>query len=59
MDPALDSVTEEWWNDSKGHGSKIFEANVYKGGIYDPVKMKGLPVGGLIIQAYLSPTNGS
>jgi hypothetical protein len=53
VDPALDSVTEEWWNDPKGHGTKTFEANVYKGGIYDPVKMKGLPVGALIDHVYL------
>lgn len=46
VDPALDSLTEEWWRDPKGHGTKLFEADIYKGGIYDPVKMKGLPLGG-------------
>lgn len=54
MDPALDSLTEEWWRDPKGHGTKIFEADIYKGGIYDPVKMKGLPLGGLVTQLFLS-----
>jgi len=49
VDPALDSVTEEWWHDPKGHGAKLFEADIYKGGIYDPIKMKGLPLGVQIV----------
>lgn len=53
VDPALDPLTEEWWSDPKGHGTKLFEADIYKGGIYDPVKMKGLPLGGLITQLFL------
>ena len=54
VDPALDSLTKEWWDDPKGHGTKLFEADLYKRGIYDPVKMKGLPLGGLITQLFLS-----
>ena len=57
VDPALDSLTEEWWNDPKGHGTKLFEAEIYKGGIYNPVKMKGLPLGGLITHSL--PANHS
>jgi Asp-tRNA(Asn)/Glu-tRNA(Gln) amidotransferase A subunit family amidase len=46
VDPAKDQLTEEWTN-GPGLGSPIFEDALYhaKRPVYDPERMKGIPVG--------------
>jgi hypothetical protein len=46
VDPSKDGLTDEWWA-SGGHGSKLLESRLYTGpdAIYNPEKMKGLPIG--------------
>ncbi|KZS94601.1 amidase signature enzyme [Sistotremastrum niveocremeum HHB9708] len=45
VDPSKDKVTEEWTN-GPGHGSPIFEENLFaKETVYNVEKMKGLPIG--------------
>jgi hypothetical protein len=46
VDPTLDQLTDEW-KQGPGHGSSILEKGMYSGKnpFYDPVKMKGQPVG--------------
>ncbi|KAI0027805.1 amidase signature domain-containing protein [Vararia minispora EC-137] len=49
VDPDKDAVTDEWLS-APDRGSKILESRVYGlGGVYDPVKMRGLPVGVQIV----------
>ncbi|KAI0314594.1 amidase signature domain-containing protein [Amylostereum chailletii] len=43
VDPIQDQITEEWVIEP-GHGSTVVEGMLYGKKIYDPVKMKGLPV---------------
>lgn len=46
VDPMKDQLTEEW-RTGPGLGSSVLEAGVYRGRkpLYDPVAMKGMPVG--------------
>lgn len=46
VDPAIDQLTDEWVH-GPGLGSPIIEGRLYRGKapVYDPVKMKGLPIG--------------
>ncbi|TFY61189.1 hypothetical protein EVG20_g7152 [Dentipellis fragilis] len=48
VDPERDQLSDEW-RARAGEGSKILEKELYGNGIYDPVKMKGLPVGVQIV----------
>jgi hypothetical protein len=46
VDPEKDKLTEEW-STGPGLGSRMLEDSVYRGRnpLYDPTRMKGLPVG--------------
>jgi hypothetical protein len=46
VDPSKDTLTDEWVN-GPGLGSPIYEKHLYRGDTptYDPVRMKGIPVG--------------
>lgn len=45
VDPDLDKLSEEWMEEA-GHGSLLLERDLYtkKDAVYNPEKMKGLPV---------------
>ena len=49
VDPGRDQVDTQQWKLQPGHGSNILEDLLYNKGVYDAVKMKGLPVGVQIV----------
>lgn len=50
VDPSKDEITEEWIK-GPGHGSKLFEREVFEGKspVYNPTKMENIPVGVQIV----------
>lgn len=50
VDPSKDQLTTAWF-EGPGHGSKLFERELFEGkkAVYDPKKMKNIPIGVQIV----------